>query len=70
MCRDNMEEPVAEPGDQKVENTPNDGRSVERARQDDVIDQAAHRESWIAQLLRGFKLSKGRPKPGDRKTDV
>jgi hypothetical protein len=61
---------MAKADDRRAGKAPNDGRSVERARQDDAIDQAAHRESWIAQLLRGFKSSKGRPKPGDRKTDV
>jgi hypothetical protein len=45
-----------------------DGRSDERARQDQALERAADKEPWITQLLRAFRFSKGRPKPGDRKT--
>jgi hypothetical protein len=44
------------------QNAPNDGRSAERTRQDDTLEHAARQESWIGQLLRRLKLSKGRPK--------
>jgi hypothetical protein len=47
-------------------NAPNDGRSAERRRQDDVLEQAAQQESWIGQLLRRLRLSKGRPKNGGK----
>jgi hypothetical protein len=41
------------------------GRSIERERQDHVIDDAS-RESWITQLLRGLRLSR-RPNAGHDK---
>jgi hypothetical protein len=41
------------------------GRSIERERQDQVLDSAA-RESWISQLLRGLRLSR-RPDAGHDK---
>jgi hypothetical protein len=43
------------------------GQSVERERQEEAITRAS-RESWLSQLLRGFRSSKGRPKPGDPKS--
>lgn len=46
--------------------TPDEGRSAERARQDEVIEKTASKESWIAQLLRALKLSGGRPSSGGR----
>jgi hypothetical protein len=46
---------------------PSSGQSAERERQEDVITRAS-RESWISQLLRSFRLSKGRPMPGDDKS--
>jgi hypothetical protein len=66
---DAMVTSVAEGDHQSARNAPNDGRSAERARQDDAIEQAANEESWITRLLRSFKLSKGRPNPGNRKTN-
>jgi hypothetical protein len=45
---------------------PDPGRSAERERQEKAMTRAS-RESWIAQLLRSLRLSKGRPNPSDDK---
>lgn len=42
------------------------GRSVERARQDRLLDRAAREESWLTRLWRHHWFAKGRPKPGNR----
>ncbi len=48
-----------------AEGEPDPGRSIERERQDKVLDGAS-RESWIAQLLRGLRMSR-RPNAGHDK---
>jgi hypothetical protein len=55
------------PQDRSPPGEPAGGRSAERERQEQVIAGAA-RESWISQLLRSLRLSKGRPKPGHDKS--
>jgi hypothetical protein len=55
------------PSDRSSPPEPGSGQSVERQRQDKAITRAA-RESWVEQLLRSLRLSKGRPKPGHDKS--
>jgi hypothetical protein len=56
------------PSDRSSPPEPSSGQSVERERQDKAITRAAARESWVEQLLRSLRLSKGRPKPGQDKS--
>jgi hypothetical protein len=45
------------------DDSPRDGRSRERERQDGVLDREARRESWLARLFRQRTGEKGRPAP-------
>ena len=45
------------------------GRSIERSTQDRVLDSAAREESWLTRLRRHRWFAKGRPEPGNRRTE-
>ena len=63
MAMNEPRDDEARPPDHEGE--PDPGRSIERERQDEVLDGAS-RESWIAQLLRGLRMSR-RPNAGHDK---
>jgi hypothetical protein len=43
-------------------------KSREREEQERVLKRAAAQETWVKRLLRSFRESKGRPKPGNERT--
>jgi hypothetical protein len=51
--------------DQRGGQQPDDpGRSREREKQDAMLDEAAHEESWLSRLKRSMRERKGRPRAG------
>jgi hypothetical protein len=47
--------------EQSHESGPDPGRSSDRAHQDHALERASRQESWMEQLQRIYKQTKGRP---------
>jgi hypothetical protein len=47
------------------EQTPDAGRSPERAQQDTMLEREARREPWLTRIWRHRWFAKGRPEPGN-----